>query len=165
MNNVIFLVGNYGVGKSTIINEPILKKEGILLMIRPNLYVLGNSISGADSLSSMLKSNVINIIKSSTDKNIIIAGNYYCQIKDVKELSKYFKVSIVYLETTFENNAKRIAMRGKLINIETYNSKLKSHISLIKNTKGFAKVYIIDNNGPIENVKKEFYKIAEDEKS
>ena len=161
-SKAIFLVGNYGVGKSTIIKEPVLKSDGMFLMIRDNLYVLGTSISGADSLSNHNKAEVIKEVIKNKTKNIIITGNYYCQIKDIKELSVHFNVILVYLKTSFENNVKRILKRGKLINIDTYNSKLKGHISLINNTKGYRKLYIIDNNRDIESVKNEFYKIIEE---
>lgn len=163
MNNIFFLVGNYGVGKSSIIKEPIISKRKNLLEIRKNLFVLGEDISGADSLSSQPKEKVIRGLLSNTDKNIIIAGIYYTTIKDIKLLSKYFNITLIYLETSFIENAKRIAQRGKVINIDTYNSKVKSHISLIKNTKGMRKIFIIDNNRPLEEVKNEVYKIIEDE--
>jgi shikimate kinase len=161
-SKAIFLVGNYGVGKSTIIKEPVLKNDGIFLMIRDNLYVLGTNIRGADSLYSHNKAKVIEEVIQNKTKNIIITGNYYCQIKDIKELSVHFNVILVYLKTSFENNEKRILKRGKLINIDTYNSKLKGHISLINNTKGYRKLYIVDNNRDIESVKNEFYKIIKE---
>ena len=163
MNNIFFLVGNYGVGKSSIIKEPIISKKKNLLEIRKNLFVLGEDISGADSLSSQPKDKVIRGLLSNTDKNIIIAGIYYTTIKDIKLLSKYFNITLIYLETSFIENAKRIAQRGKVINIDTYNSKVKSHISLIKNTKGMRKIFIIDNNRPLDEVKDEVYKIIENE--
>ena len=163
MNNIFFLVGNYGVGKSSIIKEPIISKKKNLLEIRKNLFVLGEDISGADSLSSQPKDKVIRGLLSNTDKNIIIAGIYYTTIKDIKLLSKYFNITLIYLETSFIENAKRIAQRGKVINIDTYNSKVKSHISLIKNTKGMRKIFIIDNNRPLDEVKEEVYKIIENE--
>ena len=163
MNNIFFLVGNYGVGKSSIIKEPIISKRKNLLEIRKNLFVLGEDISGADSLSSQPKDKVIRGLLSNTDKNIIIAGIYYTTIKDIKLLSKYFNITLIYLETSFIENAKRIAQRGKVINIDTYNSKVKSHISLIKNTKGMRKIFIIDNNRPLDEVKEEVYKIIENE--
>jgi dephospho-CoA kinase len=163
MNKIIFLLGNYGVGKSSIIKEPILSQKKNLIQIKQNLYVLGQDISGADSLSGEKKSSIIREIISNTDKNIIIAGIYYSTIKDIKFLSKYFNVLLFYLNTSFEENARRIALRGKLINIETYNQKLSSHLSLIKNTKGYRKLFIIDNNRPLNEVKEEIYKIIEDE--
>jgi hypothetical protein len=128
-------------------------------MIRNNFYVVGASIAGADSLSNYKKSEVIKEIVKNKSKNIILVGNYYCQIKDIKELSLHFDVVLIYLKTSFENNQKRILKRGKLINIDTYNSKLKSHISLINSTKGYRKLFIIDNNSDIKTVKNEFYKI------
>jgi len=165
MKTVFFLVGNYGVGKSTIINEPIISKEKLLIEIRDNIFILGTNICGADSLSNYKKDYIINYVKENNDKNIIITGNYYSQIKDIKELSIYFKIILIYLVTSFENNAKRIALRGKNINVDTYNNKLKSHLSLIKQTKGFRKLYILDNNKNIIEVKKDFYNIIKDEKN
>lgn len=163
MNTIFYLVGNYGVGKSSIIKEPIISRKKNLLEIKENLFVLGEDISGADSLSSQTKEKVIRGLLSNTDKNIIIAGIYYTTIKDIKILSKYFNIVLLYLNTSFVENAKRIAERGKLINIETYNSKIKSHLSLIKNTKGLRKLFIIDNNRPLNEVKEEVYKIIKDE--
>jgi dephospho-CoA kinase len=163
MNKIIFLVGNYGVGKSSIIKEPIISQNKNLIQIRPNLYVLGRDICGADSLSSEKKSSVLREIITNRDKNIIIAGIYYTTIKDIKFLSQYFDIVLLYLNTSFEENAKRIALRGKQINIDTYNAKLTSQLSLIKNTKGYRKLFIIDNNKPLDLVKDEVYKIIENE--
>ena len=163
MNKIIFLIGNYGVGKSSIIKEPILSQTKNLIQIKENLYVLGKDICGADSLSGEKKSTIIREITTNTDKNIIIAGIYYTTIKDVKFFSKYFNVILIYLNTSFEENAKRIALRGKQINVDTYNAKLTSQLSLIKNTKGFRKLFIIDNDRPLNEVKQEVYKIIEDE--
>jgi guanylate kinase len=163
MNNIIFLVGNYGVGKSSIIKEPILSQQEFLIEIKPSLYVLGDTIAGADSLSPYPKNKVVKTLLNHRDKNIIIAGIYYTTKKDILFLSKYFNVTLIYLKTSFEENAKRIALRGNQINIDTYNSKLKSHYSLIKGTKGFRKLFIVDNNRSLNEVKEEVYKIIEDE--
>ena len=163
MNKIIFLVGNYGVGKSSIIKEPIISQNKNLIQIKQNLYVLGRDICGADSLSSEKKSSVLREIITNKDKNIIIAGIYYTTIKDIKFLSQYFDIVLLYLNTSFEENAKRIALRGKQINIDTYNAKLTSQLSLIKNTKGYRKLFIIDNNKPLDIVKDEVYKIIENE--
>jgi len=103
------------------------------------------------------------MIIQNKDKNVIIAGNYYCQIKDIEILNKHFSVVLVYLKTTFENNAKRIAERGKLINVDTFNNKLKNHISMISKTNGLRKLYIIDNNQPLKQTKHEFFNIIENE--
>jgi|694.fasta_scaffold108421_3 dephospho-CoA kinase len=158
---IFFIVGNYGVGKSTLIDQPILSQTKMFLEIRNNVYVLGNKIIGADSLSAFKKEYVLKEIKRNTDKNILIAGNYYCQIKDFEELRSYFDLVLCYLKTDFENNLKRISQRGKTINVATYNNKLKNHISLIKKTNGIRKLYIIDNNRTIQEVKDEFYKILD----
>lgn len=160
---IIYLVGNYGVGKSSIIKEPVLSKTNNLLRIKDNLYVLGEDICGADSLSKQPKEKVIKSLLNETDKNIIIAGIYYTTIKDIQFLSNYFNIVLIYLNTTFYVNAERIAKRGKLINVDTYNSKIKSHASLIKKTKGLRKLFIIDNDRNLEEVKKDVYKIIDDE--
>lgn len=162
-NTLFMLIGNYGVGKSTLIDEPIISKEGIFIEIRHKTFVLGNNICGADSLSALRKESVLNVLKTTKGKNVVMTGNYYCQIRDVTELVPYYKIIIVYLQTSFENNAERIRQRGALINIKTYNMKLKSHISMIKQTKKYAKVYILDNNRTISEVKTDFYKIVADE--
>jgi len=160
---IFFIVGNYGVGKSTLIKEPIISKQSIFIEIRPNVFVLGNEWYGADSLSETKKELVIDEVKKNTDKNILIAGNYYSQIKDFQELKPYFDLVLCYLKTNFENNMKRIGERGKSINVATFNQKLKIHVSLIKKTNGLRKLYIIDNNRSIEEVKQEFYQILNKE--
>lgn len=162
-NKAFFLVGNYGCGKSSIINENVTRQDNIFLEIRPNVWVVGKHIRGADSLSESSKENVLKTIIENKDKNVVIVGNYYCQIKDIEILNKHFNVVLVYLKTSFEHNAKRIAERGKLINIDTYNSKLKYHISLISKTNGLRKLYIIDNNQPLKQTKQEFFNIIENE--
>lgn len=159
MNNIYFIVGNYGVGKSTIINYPIIKKEDIFLEIQNNIYVLGEKIDGADSLSKYKKSDILNKIKLNSTKHIIITGNYYCQYKDFIELVKYFKLHLIYLKTSFENNLKRIQNRDSVINVGTFNAKLKNHISLIKKVQKISKIHLIDNNRDIKTVKEEVLNI------
>ena len=160
---VFFIVGNYGVGKSTLLENPVISKKSIFLEIKENIYVLGNKICGADSLSMYKKEDVIKEVKKHTDKNILIAGNYYSQIKDFEELQPYFDLVLCYLKTDFQNNLERISKRGKTINVATYNTKLKNQISLIKKTNGMRKLYIIDNNRSIQEVRDEFYKILNTE--
>lgn len=160
---IFFIVGNYGVGKSTAIEQPVIREHGILLEIGSNLYVLGTHIRGADSVSHIPKEQVMKIVEQNNDKNIIVTGNYYAQIKDVVSMSKHFRCIIIYMATTYENNAKRIAERGKNINIDTYNSKLSIHLSMIRQTRKYSKVYIVDNNKPKEIVKQEIFKIIHNE--
>jgi len=157
------LVGNYGVGKSTLIKEPVLDRDGILLKTDDNLWVLGKTIIGADSLSSLSKKDVMEEVVRHTDKNIIITGNYYCQQTDVIKLSESFNVVIIYLKTSFVENVRRIAKRGKTINVSTYNSKLKLHYNMMKKTKHLAKVHVIDNDREFFEVKLDITEILQDE--
>jgi dephospho-CoA kinase len=156
-------VGNYGVGKSTVIDNPIISKQSIFLEIQKNVFVLGTDICGADSLSKFKKEDVLKEIVKNIDKNIIIAGNYYSQIVDFVKLKPYFNLVLCYLKTDFQNNLDRISQRGKTINVATYNAKLKNQISLIKKTNGMRKLFIIDNNKSIQEVRNEFYKILNTE--
>lgn len=160
---VIFVVGNYGVGKSALIFSNVLSSSGLLLQVGDNLFVLGKKIYGADSLSGVRKEDVLREVAANKDKNIIIAGNYYCQIKDFVELRPHFDLVLCYLKTSLENNARRIAMRGGAINERTYQQKLKNHLSLIKKTDGMRKLYIIDNNRSFDEVKKTFDDIVKQE--
>lgn len=155
MNKIFFIIGNYGVGKSTCINYPIIKKENIFINIFNNVWILGENICGADSLSNYKKENIFNIILNNKDKNIIITGNYYCQYIDYIKLKNHFKIITIYLNTNYKNNALRIAKRNKNINVNTYNSKLKFHLNLLKKIKNISKIHIIDNNKDIETVKNE----------
>jgi shikimate kinase len=159
-----FLVGNYGVGKSTLIYDEVISQAGIFIETMKNVYVIGKSIIGADSLSSLSKDDVMRDLINNKDKNIVIAGNYYAATKDVKILFPHFKCVIIYLKTPFKDNAKRIKMRGNTINIETYNQKLKGHFSLMKNCKSLAKIYIVDNSRSKQQVKSEYLKIIANEK-
>ncbi len=160
---IFMLVGNFGVGKSTLIKEPVLDTDGILLKTDDNMWVLGKTIIGADSLSSLSKKDVIDGLKNHTDKNIIITGNFYCAQKDVVELSVNFKIVIIYLKTSFVENVRRIAMRGKTINVSTYNSKLKLHYNMMKKTKHLAKIHVIDNDRAFSEVKLDITEILQDE--
>mgnify|MGYP003131932493 CR=1 FL=1 len=160
MKKILMLVGNYGVGKSSLINNKILDvKDELLLQISKRWWVLGTKINGADSVSKFDKKEVMRRIEKARVEGIIIAGNYYCSQSDVKRLSKNNEVSIVYLHTNFVNNAQRIAQRGGNINPTTYNQKLNAHISLMKNCKTMAKIKILDNNRGLKEVKKDFDQI------
>ena len=151
------LVGNYGVGKSSLINNKVLDTmDEVLLQISKRWWVLGTKINGADSVSKFNKQDMMRKIEDARVEGIIIAGNYYCSLRDVKRLSRNNDVSIVYLNTTFTNNAKRIALRGGIINPTTYNQKLKAHISLMRNSKHMANIKILDNNRGLKAVKKDF---------
>lgn len=159
-NKAIFLVGNFGVGKSTLLDREVLSSTGIYQEIAPNLYVLGTSTIGADSLSSMKKQDVIQDVIANRDKNIILCGIYYQQLVDVQRLKNFFEIVIVYLNTNYENNKKRIEMRGKTINKNTFVSKNKHIHSFIKQSQSDCSyVFVIDNNQPKEFVKNEFDKI------
>jgi dephospho-CoA kinase len=157
MKKAIFLVGNFGVGKSTLLNRQVISSVGIYQEIAENLYVLGKDTSGADTLSSFKKEDVIKDIISNKDKNIILCGIYYQQIIDVQRLKNFFEIVIVYLNTDYENNKKRIESRGKEINKKTFLSKNKHIKSFIKQSfMDCSDVFIIDNNKSKEEVKKEF---------
>ena len=160
---ILMLVGNFGVGKSTLINNKILDRvDDIFLQISKRWWVLGANIGGADSLSKFNKSEVIKKIEKARLEGIIITGNYYCSNKDVDILRRNNDVSIVYLNTSFENNAKRIGQRGGIINPNTYNAKLKLHANLMRNNKHKVKIKILDNNRGAIAVKKDFEKILND---
>jgi hypothetical protein len=160
MSYAVFLLGNFGVGKSSILDLPVLDKTNILLHVGNNNWVLGKSTIGADSLSGFDKSKVFDFIKQHPDKNIIIAGIYYSQYNDFIKIRQSHKPVAVYLNTSYENNAKRIAKRGKLINPNTYTAKLKTHASLLKKLKGIATRYVLDNNRELEVVKSEFWQLV-----
>ena len=157
---ILMLVGNFGVGKSTLIKNKILDRvDDIFLQISKRWWVLGTNICGADSVSKFDKSEVMKKIERARLEGIIITGNYYCTNKDVERLCKNNDVSIVYLNTSFENNAKRIGQRGGIINPSTYNSKLKAHTNLMRNNKHRDKIRILDNNRGSKIVKSDFEKI------
>lgn len=161
MSLAVFLVGNFGVGKSSIINLPVLEKKNILLHVGKNNWVLGKTIIGADSIAKYEKSKVFDFINANSDKNIIIAGIYYSQYNDFIRAKQSHTPVAVYLKTSFENNAKRIAKRGNIINPNTYTAKLKDHASLMKRLKGIAHRYVLDNNRELEQVKSEFWQLVE----
>jgi gluconate kinase len=160
MSVAIFLCGNFGVGKSSIIDLPVLEKKEYLLHIGSNIWILGKKINGADSISNIDKESVFNYINENADKNIIIAGVYYTKYVDFLRIKKSHVPIIVYLKTSFENNAKRISKRGGIINPKTYIENLKNHLNLMKNLKGIAQRIVIDNNKSLEDVKSEFWNIA-----
>ncbi len=149
-------MGNYGVGKSTLIFDEILSQEKFILNCKNGWSIVGNTVDGADSLSSFSKTEIFDTI-TKYQKNLIITGNYYCQIKDIERMVKTHKVAVVYLKTSFENNAFRIAKRGRAINVKTYNSKLTAAISALQKIKKIATVNIIDNNREKRVIKDEFF--------
>lgn len=156
---VVFLVGNFGVGKSTLISNKVLEVDDLFLRISEGWWVLGTDICGADSVSKFKKSEVMKKVEAARHKGIIIAGNYYCSHVDVRALAKNNAVHIVYLRTSFENNAKRIAQRGGLINPTTYNQKLKAHTNLMRNNQDVAHIHILDNNKGAKSTRSSFEKI------
>lgn len=160
MKTAIFIVGNYGVGKSSLINKEPLEVDDIFIKTGNNIWVLGTNICGADSLSKYKKIDVRKKVLNNKEKNLLITGNYYCQIVDFKAFKGHFNLVLIYLNTSFENNEERIKKRGRQININTYKTKLKSHKSLMENVRNIAKIYILDNNQSQDEVQKEFNKIV-----
>ena len=81
------LVGNYGTGKSTLIDKKILDiKDEVLLQISKRWWVLGTTINGADSVSKFNKDDMMKKIEAARVEGIIIAGNQsdYLQSKAEK---------------------------------------------------------------------------------
>lgn len=163
MNTAFIILGNFGVGKSAVIKYPILETESIFLRIFDNTWVVGKTIHGADSLSKMTKQEVFKIIKQNPHKNLILAGVYYSSIIDVHRLKQTHNVTIIYLDTTYENNAKRIRQRGKSINVKTHITQTSTQISMMKQVKHLARIHIVDNNKTILEVKPLVRKIIQNE--
>jgi len=163
MKKAFMILGNFGVGKSAVIDYPIQETENIFLRIFDNNWIVGKTSAGADSLSSMLKKDVFKLIQDNPQKNLILAGVYYSQQIDIQRLSKTHQPVIIYLDTTYQNNAERIALRGKTINPATYLQKVNLHINLMLKTKHIAKIHIVDNNRPLEIVKAEVREIIKNE--
>ena len=159
-NYIFFLLGNYGVGKSSIIKKEIIDKQGFYLNVGNNVWVLGEKINGADSLSGIDKNVVYDSFAQNKDKNIIIAGIYYSGQIDVSIAKKTHIPVVIYLNTNYENNSLRIVSRGGLINVATYNSKLKIHYNLLKKLKGNCIRHILNNNRKLDAVKNDFWQIV-----
>lgn len=163
MNCAFILLGNFGVGKSTLIDYPIIETEDIFLRVFDNVWIVGLTSSGADSLSAMRKTDIFDTIKRHPEKHLILAGVYYSQQVDVYRLARTHRPVIIYLDTTYKNNALRIAARGKKINPKTHMQKIGLHINLMRKLKHVARIHIIDNNRPLDLVKIEVREIIEHE--
>ena len=71
MKKILMLVGNYGTGKSTLIDKKILDiKDEVLLQISKRWWVLGTTINGADSVSKFNKDDMMKKIRQLEPWNV-----------------------------------------------------------------------------------------------
>ncbi len=93
-------------------------------------------------------------------EDFIIHSVFYQSHVDVARYSKAHKLTVIFLETSFENNKAYIAKRGKDINLETYEAKVKGIMGLKRECSRLnIDYYEVNNNRPLPEVAEQVWEI------
>lgn len=117
MKKIYLLMGNFGVGKSSIVNfyehKPIRK---MVLSEVQGFLSLGGA-RGADDLikAGYKKPAVFDLLKELSDRDFIIHSCIYQNMQDIDRYTKTHNVEVIFLKTSIQINAERMKMRGKKI--------------------------------------------------
>lgn len=159
MKHAVFLIGNFGIGKSTLIEPWFGTVPGSTIYTSLSEYegfeILGTSI-GADGLSKYKKADVFSGVLSA-GLNLIIAGVYYQQKIDIDRLKATHIVHCIYLNTSKEENMRRVAGRNGKWNEQTYLNKVGAvRVFMEKCLEEGHTVHEIDNDQLPSQTKQEF---------
>lgn len=126
VNNVFFIIGNFGVGKSTLIEPWFGTVPGstpyTCLSEYEGVEILGDRV-GADSLSKYKKADVLaSVIPAEID--LIIAGIYYQKLIDIDRFEATHNIHCIHLDVSEEVNRARVAGRGGKWNQTTYEGNI-----------------------------------------
>lgn len=155
-NDVVFVIGNFGVGKSTLIRPWFGTVEGSTPYTCLSEYdgweILGSDI-GADSLSKYKKADVLaGVMNAGID--LIVAGIYYQKLVDIDRFKETHNIHCIYLKTSKETNMARVAGRGGKWNEDTYkcnSTNVKSFVKKIEEGEGH-ECYYVNNEKPKEEL-------------
>jgi len=165
MKRVMFIIGNFGIGKSTLIEPWFGNVPGNCSMSVLSNYedweILGTSI-GADGLSKYKKAEVFSEALSS-GLNFIVAGVYYQQKVDIDRFVEAgYDVYCTYLDTPKYINKARVAGRNGKWNENTYQNKVGAvRVFMEKCEAEGHPIYKIDNSRLKKEVREEFDDIME----
>ncbi|PMD94855.1 hypothetical protein BWI97_15775 [Siphonobacter sp. BAB-5405] len=156
IGNIILLTGNFGIGKSSIIQGEG-RQEGRFYVHSNGWQVLGDR-NGADvALKNISKADLLNGLRNYPG-NLIITGVYFQSHKDLDIYSKYHHLHVIFLRTSKANNRLRIKSRGGKWNEQTW---AENHNSLLKLfdlcTRKRITRLVMDNDRPLDVVRAEFW--------
>lgn len=162
---IYLLMGNFGVGKSSIVNFYQHKKmEGTPFTEVAGFLSLGGE-RGADELikKGIRKNHVYGeILPMVSSRDVLIHSVLYQNIQDIERYSRTHNVVVIYLDTPYLVNAERIARRNpkKKIGMPVY-AQLFRYAEKVRQFCIFKKIpfYRIDNARPFEIVSKEVWAI------
>jgi gluconate kinase len=165
MKKAFILAGNFGVGKTSVVNfyshKPIEKH-----LTRVHGVISLGGIRGADDLNGMgfHKRRVYEeLIPTLNDETLLIHSALYQNIQDVNRLSKTHEPIVIYLDTPFQVNADRMKMRAnKTLSPRLYATTVKQ----LERVRQFCdyrkyKFFHIDNSHELQVVCKEVWNIIE----
>lgn len=171
MKNVFILMGNFGVGKSSITNfYEHTDVEGDPLVTEVHNLISPGGRRGADVLNSKgwdKQRFYEELIPKYADRDILLHSVFYQNIQDINRLLKTHKVTVFLLRTPYETNAKRIAERSE--GKKTIDDKsFVAFIKMAEKVRQFcvyskAKFYRIDNDRPLEEVASEIWDMIDRE--
>ncbi len=138
MKKVIFLLGTFGAGKSSILRQAKVKSfDGYISYCHYGIDILGD-ISGADYLSRYKKQDVLRHISNNyKGKKLVIAGIYFSKLVDIKRMQDMnFTVYSVLLVVNRSVIYERVIQRSGSCNWNelSYTNCITGCISFFKKT-------------------------------
>ncbi len=158
-NRLYVLVGNFGVGKTSIVNYyPHSFFNEFFTQVNGLLSVGGKN--GCDALSAHSKEEVFNMIKEAKEHRLLVHGIYYMGKIDLLRYRKTHNPLVIFLRTDKETNGLRIIERGKRINEDTWYQKEIGNKNLLQFcVDEKINFRVVDNNKPLEEVAKQVWGI------
>lgn len=156
LKNIYLIAGNFGVGKTTLVNaHPHEKIEGTYNTRVCGLVSLGGE-RGCDNISNYTKADVIAGLNP--EEAYIIHGRYYQQFTDIGRYSRTHCVIIFYLRTSEDANRERIGKRGGKFSEEGFTAKQKADEKMVIFARAHGvTVHVIDNNRDTTDVHTEVW--------
>ena len=171
MKTLFVLAGNFGVGKSSIVNayehKPV---SGLPFSEVEGLLSLGGK-RGADVLNGLgydKRRVYTEVLPKVEHRDILVHSVFYQNIQDIERYTRTHNVVVISLNTSYKDNGLRILNRSngrKQINRKTYDTYLKN-TDRLKQFCQFKKVpfYDVDNDRPMREVAQSVWAIIRQER-
>lgn len=155
---LIWLMGSFGVGKSSIIEQPGEQVSPMFWKTDAGYTVFGDR-AGADALSRFTKNEAHAELNRHTVP-MIVTGVFYSSVVDLAVLQRSHDVHALFLKTSKANNRKRIQIRGGKFNEQTWASNNTKFNNLFTVFQPLIPCIIIDNDQPLVVTRNLFWSYA-----
>lgn len=157
IGRIVLLAGNMAVGKSSIVRSAGFQ-DGCFFNRLDGWKIFG-TIAGADTLNDGKKK--YQPILQATPGNIVVTSCFWQYIIDLPIYSKNHHLLIAILETSKKENRRRSIQRSGKFSEDTWAEKRGRLVNLYRKCCSMKLDFIvIDNDRPLEEVKKDFWAYA-----